>query len=78
MAGVDGANVSATLMRRDGGFHLDTEKMSAAFDGDVVAGGVSPGLGDVEAAFGGAEHEVEFGPLAAMLGVFDDDAAAAR
>jgi hypothetical protein len=51
--------------------------MAAALDGDVVAAGVSPGFGDVESALGDAGHEIEFGPLAAMFGVFDDDAAAA-
>jgi hypothetical protein len=75
-AGFDGDDVSAVLAG-DGGFDLDTEKVSAALDSDVVAGGVSPGLGDVESALGDAGHEIEFGPLAAMFGVFDDDAAAA-
>jgi len=75
-AGFDGDDVSA-VGAGDGGFDLDAEEMSAAFDGDVVAGGVSPGLGDVESALGGAGHEVEFGPLAAMFGVLDDDATAA-
>jgi len=74
-AGSDGADVSAVLAG-DGGFDLDAEEISAALDGDVVAGRVSPGLGDVEAALGDAGHEVEFGPLAAMFGIFDDDAAA--
>lgn len=75
-AGLDSDDVSAVLAG-DGGFDLDAEKMSAALDSDVVAGGVSPGLGDVESALGDAGHEIEFGPLAAMFGVFDDDAAAA-
>jgi hypothetical protein len=75
-AGFDGADVSAVLAG-DGGFDLDAEEVSVALDGDVVTGGVSPGLGDVEAALGDAGHEIQFGPFAAMFGVFDDDAAAA-
>jgi hypothetical protein len=76
VAGLDRDDVSAVLAG-DGGFDLDAEKASAALDGEVVAGGVSPGFGDVESALGDAGHEIEFGPLAAMFGVFDDDAAAA-
>jgi len=75
-AGFDGDDVSA-VGAGNGGFDLDTEKMSAALDGDVIAGGISLGLGSVKPALGDAGHEIEFGPLAAMLGVFDDDAAAA-
>lgn len=75
-ARLDSDDISVELAG-DGGFDLDAEEMAAAFDGAVVAGGVSPGLGDVEAALGDAGHENEFGPLAAMFGVFDDDAAAA-
>src|ERR1019366_2185338 len=75
-AGFDGADVSAVLAG-DGGFDLDAEEVSVALDGDVVTGGVSPGLGDVEAAFGDAGHEIQFGPFAAMFGVFDDDATSA-
>jgi hypothetical protein len=75
-AGFDGDDVSAVLAG-DGGFDLDAEEVTAALDGDVVAGGVSPGLGDIESALGDAGHEIEFGPLAAMFGIFDDDAAAA-
>ena len=75
-AGLEADDVSA-VEAGDGGFDLDAEEVAAAFDGAVVAGGVSPGLGDVEAALGDAGHEDEFGPFAAMFGVFDDDAAAA-
>jgi hypothetical protein len=76
-AGLDSDDVSAALASC-GGLDLDAEEMAVAFDGDVVAGGVSPRLGDVEAALGDAGHEDEFGPLAAMFWVFDDDAAAAK
>jgi hypothetical protein len=76
VAGLDGDDISVELAG-DGGFNLDTEEVAVAFDGAVVAGGVSPGLGDAEAALGNAGHENEFGPFAAMFRVFDDDAAAA-
>jgi len=75
-AGFDGDDVSA-VGAGDGGLDLDAEEVAVAFDGAVVAGGVSPGFGDVEAALGDASHEDEFGPFAAMFGVLDDDAAAA-
>ena len=75
-AGLDGDDVSVELAG-DGGFDLDAEESSAALDGAVVAGGVAPGLGDVKAPFGRAGHEDQFGPFAAMFGVFDDDATTA-
>lgn len=75
-AGLEGDEISVGRAG-DGGFDLDAEEVAAALDGAVVAGGVSPGLGDVEAALGDAGHEDEFGPLAAVFSVFDDDAAAA-
>jgi hypothetical protein len=56
-----------------GALDLDTMDASAAFDHEVVGGGVSPGTGDHEAVLGGAGHEAEFGPLAAQLAVFDED-----
>ena len=40
-----------------GAFDLDSEKMSAALDGEVVGSVVAPGFGDAESEFGGALHE---------------------
>ncbi len=54
-----------------GGLHLDTKESSAVLDGEVVAGGVSPGLADGEAVVGGAGHELQLDPFAAALGVLD-------
>jgi len=76
VSGLDGDDVSVELAG-DGGFDLDAEEVAAALDGAVVAGGISPRFGDVEAALGDPGHEDEFGPFAAVFGVFDDDAAAA-
>jgi len=56
-----------------GAFDLDAEEVAVVFDGEVVAGHVSPGLGDAESVLGGAGHEAEFGPFAPELGVLDID-----
>jgi hypothetical protein len=56
-----------------GAFDLYAEELSGAFDGEVVGGVVSPGLGDAEAEFGGAGHETQLRPLAARFGVGDVD-----
>ena len=54
-----------------GGFDLDAEDAAVVFDHEIVAGGVSPGLGDHEAVFGGASHETKLGPFAAEFAVLD-------
>jgi hypothetical protein len=56
-----------------GAFDLDAEEAAVVFDGEVVAGHVSPGLGDAESVLGGAGHETQFGPFAPELGVLDVD-----
>ena len=56
-----------------GAFDLDAEEVAVVLDGEVVAGHVSPGLGDAESVLGGAGHEAEFGPFAPELGVLDID-----
>jgi len=52
---------------------LDAEEAAVVFDGEVVTGHVSPGLGDAESVLGGAGHEAQFGPFAAEFGVLDVD-----
>ena len=56
-----------------GALDLDAEEAAVVFDGEVVGGHVSPGLGDGESVLGGAGHETQFGPLAPELGVLDVD-----
>ena len=56
-----------------GALDLDAEEAAVVFDGEVVAGHVSPGLGDAESVLGGTGHEAQFGPLAPQLGVLDID-----
>jgi hypothetical protein len=56
-----------------GAFDLDAKEAAVVLDGEVVAGHVSPGLGDAESVLGGAGHETQFGPLAPELGVLDID-----
>jgi len=73
VAGADGADIGMLALVL-GAFDLDAEEVSGGFDGEVVGGVVSPGLGDAESEFGGAGHEAQLGPLAARLGVADDDA----
>jgi hypothetical protein len=72
VVGADGADVGVVSFA-GGALHLDAEEVSGAFDGEVVGGVVSPGLGDAESEFGGAGHETQLRPLAARLGVGDVD-----
>jgi hypothetical protein len=52
-----------------GGFDLDAEKAVAVVENEVVALGVSPGLGHAEAELGGFVEEGGFGALSGTLGV---------
>jgi hypothetical protein len=52
-----------------GGFDLDAEKAAAVVENEVVALGVSPGLGDAEAERAGFVEEGGFGALSGALGV---------
>jgi hypothetical protein len=61
-----------------GGFDLDAEDAAVVFDHQIVAGGVSPGLGDHDAVFGDASHETKLGPFAAEFAVFDKAAGGGR
>jgi hypothetical protein len=70
-AGLEAADVSVAEAG-DGGLDLHAQEAAAMVDGEVVAGGVSPGLGDVESVLGGAGHEAEFGPLATLFVVLDN------
>jgi hypothetical protein len=68
---VDAAAIGVFLAFLVGAFDLHTEEMSVVIDDEVVGGIVSPGLGEDEAEFNGAEGEAEFGPLSAEFGVLD-------
>src|SRR6185437_15545339 len=57
-----------------GGFDLDAEEASVAFESEVVGSGVSPGLGEHEAEFGGAGHEAKLDPFASKLAGFEGGA----
>ena len=70
VGGADGADVGV-LAFADGAFDLDAAEAAAVVGGEVVGGGVSPGLADEEAEFGGAGHETQLRPLAPCLGVAD-------
>jgi len=70
VAGADGAGVGVGAFV-EGAFDLHAEKVAVVIRGDIVGGGFSPGLGDAEAALGGALHETEFGPFSAEFGVGD-------
>ncbi len=53
------------------GFDLDAEEASVALESEVVGSGVSPGLGEHDAEFGGAGHEAKLDPLASKLAGFE-------
>ena len=61
-----------------GGFDLDAEDAAVVFDHQIVAGGVSPGLGDHDAVFGDASHETKLGPFATEFAVPDLTAGSGR
>ena len=61
-----------------GGFDLDAEDAAVVFDHQIVAGGVSPGLGDHDAVFGDASHETKLGPFAAEFAVLNKTAGSGR
>ena len=46
----------------DGAFDLDTDEVSAVGEGEIEGGGVSPGLSDDEAEFGGTGRETQLCP----------------
>ena len=73
MTSLWGGEVAAVASADDahGGFDLDAEDAAVVFDHQIVAGGVSPGLGDHEAVFGGASHETKLGPFATEFAVPD-------
>lgn len=68
--GVEVAFVGVAAVE-DGAFDLDADEVSAVGEGEIEGGGVSPGLGDDEAEFGGTGHETQLRPLAPHLGVAD-------
>jgi hypothetical protein len=68
---VEAAAVGIFLAALEGAFDLHAEEVAEMVDGEVVGSVVSPGLGEDEAEFGGAEHEAEFGPFAAEFVVRD-------
>jgi len=55
----------------DAGLDLHAQEAPIRFHGEVITGGVAPGLGDPEPLFGGAQHEAYLGPFPALLGVAD-------
>ena len=73
IAGTDAAHVSARRATRGvadaehGGLDLDAPKEPATLDDEVVAGRVTPRLGDGESFAGGAGHKLQFDPFAATL-----------
>ena len=70
VAGGDGADVGV-VAHVEGAFDLDAVEVAAVVGDEVVGAGLSPGLGDAEAEFGGGDHETEFGPFSASLGQAD-------
>jgi len=71
--GVEVAFVGVAAVE-EGALNLDAGETGAVFGGEIVGGGISPGLGNAEAKFGGPGHEAQFGPFAARFGVADGHA----
>ena len=68
VGGADVEAVGAVASSVEGGFYLDAFVVAVVLDADVVAA-LAEGAGDQEAFAGGAGHEGEFGPVAALFGV---------
>jgi len=68
--GFEGAEI-AVADAEASGFDLNFEKAAAGFDGDVVGGGVSPGLEDSEVLTQGLRDELDFDPLAALFEILE-------
>ena len=56
--GVDVAAVTSFGAAGGGGFDLHAHEVAVDFDDGVVGGGVSPGIKDLEAVFGGCGYEL--------------------
>jgi len=69
--GVGSASFVGAGAKRVGGFDLDAQEAASIVEDEVVALGVSPGLGDAEAEFCGLLEEGGFGALAGALGVLE-------
>jgi hypothetical protein len=71
--GADVAFVAAFGPDGGGGFYLHSDEVAVGFYDRVVAGGVSPGIENLEAVFGGGGDELQLGPFAAAFAVLDVD-----
>ena len=68
--GVGGAGFVGLGADAFGALDLDAEEVGAVVEDEVVAAGVSPGLGDAESAVGGAGEEGGFGEFSGDFGIF--------
>jgi hypothetical protein len=66
----DGADIGVGALFA-GALDLDAEELSVVLHGKIVGSVFAPGLGDAESELGGAGHEAQFGPLAALFGAAD-------
>ena len=69
--GVRGPSFVGAGAKTIGGFDLNAKKSAAVVEDEVVTLGVSPGLGDAKAEFGGFIEEGGFGALSGALGVLE-------
>src|SRR5436309_1366260 len=67
--GVGGASFVGLGAKAVGGFDLYAEEAVSVVENEVVALGVSPGLGDAESELAGFVEESGFGALSGALGV---------
>jgi hypothetical protein len=66
--GADDVADETVISLHSGGLHLNAKALRGVLDDEVVGGGLSPGLANVKAFFGGARHKAHLHPLAALLG----------
>ena len=71
--GADVAFVAAFGPAAGGGFDLHADEVAVGFDDGVVTGGISPGIENLEAVFGGGGDKLKLGPLAATFAILNPD-----
>jgi hypothetical protein len=63
-------NLKVSTVGIDGALYLNAPYAAARVQHDVVMLVVTEGFGDAEASAGGLEHEVQFGQIADVFGVY--------
>ena len=69
----ENAYVAPAMPAISRGFDLYPHETPVAFEGEVVAGGVTPRMADAKSEFGGDGHESQLCPLATQVTLFNEN-----